>query len=127
MLRRPPRSTRTDTLFPYTALFRSGLPRGGGGRRERPERPAEAAGCTRRGEMQWSSPAQPDLQRAVAGLEGSAAQFRLEGGPTTSAAAPAATHGCRRSPGRLPLRLGGRSRATATAQSFYSTRQNVVS
>src|SRR3546814_3921379 len=23
MLRRPPRSTRTDTLFPYTALFRS--------------------------------------------------------------------------------------------------------
>src|SRR3546814_3188492 len=23
MLRRPPRSTRTDTLFPYTTLFRS--------------------------------------------------------------------------------------------------------
>src|SRR3546814_2108652 len=32
MLRRPPRSTRTDTLFPYTTLFRSlslfGLPAG---------------------------------------------------------------------------------------------------
>src|SRR3546814_14807403 len=29
MLRRPPRSTRTDTLFPYTTLFRShGLERG---------------------------------------------------------------------------------------------------
>src|SRR3546814_8214085 len=30
MVRRPPRSTRTDTLFPYTTLFRSGrrrLPR----------------------------------------------------------------------------------------------------
>src|SRR3546814_12825825 len=27
MIRRPPRSTRTDTLFPYTTLFRSG--RGG--------------------------------------------------------------------------------------------------
>src|SRR3546814_6839525 len=30
MIRRPPRSTRTDTLFPYTTLFRSeqrGLPR----------------------------------------------------------------------------------------------------
>src|SRR3546814_18048663 len=29
MIRRPPRSTRTDTLFPYTALFRSteGQPR----------------------------------------------------------------------------------------------------
>src|SRR3546814_10265248 len=25
MVRRPPRSTRTDTLFPYTTLFRSGL------------------------------------------------------------------------------------------------------
>src|SRR3546814_10023326 len=30
MIRRPPRSTRTDTLFPYTTLFRSvGLDRGG--------------------------------------------------------------------------------------------------
>src|SRR3546814_12653863 len=28
MIRRPPRSTRTDTLFPYTTLFRS---RGGAG------------------------------------------------------------------------------------------------
>src|SRR3546814_19294887 len=26
MIRRPPRSTRTDTLFPYTTLFRSGSP-----------------------------------------------------------------------------------------------------
>src|SRR3546814_17823910 len=38
MIRRPPRSTRTDTLFPYTTLFRSGEPRpacgsgGAGGR-----------------------------------------------------------------------------------------------
>src|SRR3546814_5220261 len=28
MIRRPPRSTRTDTLFPYTTLFRSGLANG---------------------------------------------------------------------------------------------------
>src|SRR3546814_14341704 len=27
MIRRPPRSTRTDTLFPYTTLFRSEAPR----------------------------------------------------------------------------------------------------
>src|SRR3546814_13250074 len=27
MIRRPPRSTRTDTLFPYTTLFRSELTR----------------------------------------------------------------------------------------------------
>src|SRR3546814_12699776 len=26
MIRRPPRSTRTDTLFPYTTLFRSQVP-----------------------------------------------------------------------------------------------------
>src|SRR3546814_6362669 len=31
MLRRPPRSTRTDTLFPYTTLFRSEELRGEGG------------------------------------------------------------------------------------------------
>src|SRR3546814_19345863 len=27
MIRRPPRSTRTDTLFPYTTLFRAGFGR----------------------------------------------------------------------------------------------------
>src|SRR3546814_979417 len=32
MIRRPPRSTRTDTLFPYTTLFRSdAAPRADGG------------------------------------------------------------------------------------------------
>src|SRR3546814_16539595 len=30
MIRRPPRSTRTDTLFPYTTLFRSQLYRADG-------------------------------------------------------------------------------------------------
>src|SRR3546814_7326683 len=34
MLRRPPRSTRTDTRFPDTTLFRSGEPRGAGRRTE---------------------------------------------------------------------------------------------
>src|SRR3546814_12847279 len=36
MIRRPPRSTRTDTLFPYTTLFRSGPARRASGRHERP-------------------------------------------------------------------------------------------
>src|SRR3546814_4090963 len=31
MIRRPPRSTRTDTLFPYTTLFRSRGERSGAG------------------------------------------------------------------------------------------------
>src|SRR3546814_10722981 len=46
MIRRPPRSTRTDTLFPYTTLFRSGScnraePSGTAGATHRlPHRPA---------------------------------------------------------------------------------------
>src|SRR3546814_8501778 len=36
MIRRPPRSTRTDTLFPYTTLFRS---------RRRQTRQPERIGC----------------------------------------------------------------------------------
>src|SRR3546814_1207996 len=39
MIRRPPRSTRTDTLFPYTTLFRS-FARGEGGRVELEYEPA---------------------------------------------------------------------------------------
>src|SRR3546814_16716211 len=39
MIRRPPRSTRTDTLFPYTTLFRSHR-RAAVGARQRP-----LAGC----------------------------------------------------------------------------------
>src|SRR3546814_15514465 len=35
MLRRPPRSTRTDTLFPYTTLFRSGAAQIGADRFDR--------------------------------------------------------------------------------------------
>src|SRR3546814_1814252 len=70
MIRRPPRSTRTDTLFPYTTLFRSGdaggsaqaggllrgrrraLPDGGHGHRRDPrEHPPRVAaqGCALHG------------------------------------------------------------------------------
>src|SRR3546814_15291496 len=38
MIRRPPRSTRTDTLFPYTTLFRSVL-EGTGSRASRGDPP----------------------------------------------------------------------------------------
>src|SRR3546814_2739593 len=40
MIRRPPRSTRTDTLFPYTTLFRSRAARGRGTPRRGGRRPA---------------------------------------------------------------------------------------
>src|SRR3546814_12991107 len=51
MIRRPPRSTRTDTLFPYTTLFRSilqvrpgqGFGRGGGGPRPPEFKPEDVA------------------------------------------------------------------------------------
>src|SRR3546814_2197748 len=50
MIRRPPRSTRTDTLFPYTTLFRS---RRGRGRFPDPAQPA--AGLSDRHEPSTSS------------------------------------------------------------------------
>src|SRR3546814_2180426 len=46
MIRRPPRSTRTDTLFPYTTLFRS--PCQGRGLCRDVETPAGTDGRTRR-------------------------------------------------------------------------------
>src|SRR3546814_3318266 len=62
MIRRPPRSTRTDTLFPYTTLFRSlfawrrdrrflraGLHFRDEGRRQRRLAGAEAAGARHSG------------------------------------------------------------------------------
>src|SRR3546814_7775201 len=45
MIRRPPRSTRTDTLFPYTTLFRSKQP-GGSGTRSCAFRPGAACPVT---------------------------------------------------------------------------------
>src|SRR3546814_6788628 len=41
MIRRPPRSTRTDTLFPYTTLFRSARSAAKEGRGNPPGRQAE--------------------------------------------------------------------------------------
>src|SRR3546814_3109879 len=44
MIRRPPRSTRTDTLFPYTTLFRSRRrPKAGAGGHSHPRAPAPGA------------------------------------------------------------------------------------
>src|SRR3546814_2949441 len=41
MIRRPPRSTRTDTLFPYTTLFRSEDEKGCPAGRERAAEPRD--------------------------------------------------------------------------------------
>src|SRR3546814_1622249 len=56
MIRRPPRSTRTDTLFPYTTLFRSGRAETG----RKPAGPvrsrAGSGGCRRRGYVASAGP-----------------------------------------------------------------------
>src|SRR3546814_17381380 len=69
MLRRPPRSTRTDTLFPYTTRFRSSglrprqLPvRGRGGETHSPKPPLEGE-CFR----PWAESMLPALGSAVVG------------------------------------------------------------
>src|SRR3546814_6526515 len=49
MIRRPPRSTRTDTLFPYTTLFRSRHRPEGGPARGIEARAAPPDGCPRDG------------------------------------------------------------------------------
>src|SRR3546814_4748810 len=58
MIRRPPRSTRTDTLFPYTTLFRSCCSdpahRADSADRFDQRRPAGAAGQTARSEEHTS-------------------------------------------------------------------------
>src|SRR3546814_6096800 len=59
MIRRPPRSTRTDTLFPYTTLFRSRDSVVSNHRwlirhRRRPDIPARYGRCLRRSEEHTS-------------------------------------------------------------------------
>src|SRR3546814_6076590 len=57
MIRRPPRSTRTDTLFPYTTLFRSAASHRRPARAPRPSRPHH--GCDRQvrgGSRKYPSP-----------------------------------------------------------------------
>src|SRR3546814_6496020 len=54
MIRRPPRSTRTDTLFPYTTLFRSstlGLTDGG----LRKPLPLDSTSATASSAASWTS------------------------------------------------------------------------
>src|SRR3546814_2658483 len=61
MIRQPPRSTRTDTLFPYTTLYRS--PAGGD-----PENPQEVD------RLRSASPAGSDIVKGLDGL------FRVRNG-----------------------------------------------
>src|SRR3546814_7598432 len=58
MIRRPPRSTRTDTLFPYTTLFRSpadGPRRQGRSGQGAPEPDRQRGEVRRRGQRRWGA------------------------------------------------------------------------
>src|SRR3546814_12608250 len=72
MIRRPPRSTRTDTLFPYTTLFRSPYRRAArraGGRPLRGCLGAAASGAAgwshRRRRMGLSADGQPEDRKST--------------------------------------------------------------
>src|SRR3546814_3591778 len=62
MIRRPPRSTRTDTLFPYTTLFRSLRQR----QREHGDI-QEARGRLAGGNPQGGAPGKPDIPHEAGG------------------------------------------------------------
>src|SRR3546814_6909822 len=68
MIRRPPRFTRTDTLFPYTTLFRSSATL----RSERQviEKLIDTAGpfCTKCGALTGTSRASPGIRRTASPL-----------------------------------------------------------
>src|SRR3546814_9234180 len=69
MIRPPPRSTRTDTLFPYTTLFRSvddRDARGHGQHRARPTQPAVAPAQPARGDADAAA-IRRQLRRGAAG------------------------------------------------------------
>src|SRR3546814_7970542 len=85
MIRRPPRSTRTDTLFPYTTLFRSPRPahrrRAAGAARH-----AGGAGAPRRSRVRTPAAraprgrvdARPGLARAAAAGRGRSEEHTSE-------------------------------------------------
>src|SRR3546814_19538458 len=64
MVRRPPRSTRTDTLFPYTTLFRSGRRQQAGVRAPGVLEQGARAAARRRGSRALCRPA-GQLRRAL--------------------------------------------------------------
>src|SRR3546814_12446707 len=80
MIRRPPRSTRTDTLFPYTTLFRSAPSPGGRREGQEPERFYHAPGHA----AIWDIDSAAHTLRSLAAAEANPALVALQ----TAARAP---------------------------------------
>src|SRR3546814_9301638 len=71
MIRRPPRSTRTDTLFPYTTLFRSEQEGDESGQEQQPsEMAAEPSQGEDEGESESEGEASDDMDEGQEGEEG---------------------------------------------------------
>src|SRR3546814_12913920 len=117
MIRRPTRFTRTDTLFPYTTLFRAFRSAGGGCEGEvrrapllRPARSRQACPRHRRGQAAGGGKELPDLrslrQARQAAPERRLLAHRLSGP---------------RGPGELPRRLRGAAGEVWLHQSLSNT------
>src|SRR3546814_18676937 len=85
MIRRPPRSTRTDTLFPYTTLFRS-LCRRAYFSTVAAARRAQRASRRRSGRAEARAAAQPNHARAFASLSAGGRRQRRRGDAAPCAA-----------------------------------------
>src|SRR3546814_18872046 len=99
MIRRPPRSTRTDTLFPYTTLFRAAAGAADGGLCGAPER----AGL-RPGEHGGDGAGHGGIRRPPlgGGRAGGGAAALAHGADLRAAAAAPASRGPRRPSASLP-------------------------
>src|SRR3546814_5686661 len=115
MIRRPPRSTRTDTLFPYTTLFRSLQPRIPGRPSGRAGRGYSGAAAAAHGvaarRMEPLVPEPRGVGRGVAGhalraVRQCRASLRRRSRPCPDAALPDRFRACQR-PDRAGLSASG--------------------
>src|SRR3546814_14191196 len=90
MIRRPPRSTRTDTLFPYTTLFRSGIGLCAGRCGRRPGRVARRDHVHRRPQSELDRDAAVRVVRRLSRkfLGAASASFKDDVAALEAAAAP---------------------------------------
>src|SRR3546814_18239711 len=101
MIRRPPRSTRTDTLCPYTTLFRSD---GGGAVPPAGKRPGDGAG------LRWAG---------LGGLCGGGTAAGEAGGLSDARLGIGKDRGCARGRGFRPRRRCEDRKSVGWGQSVY--------
>src|SRR3546814_7113 len=108
MIRRPPRSTRTDTLFPYTTLFRSRLVHARGN--AAPLRAADSSGL---GPPQGTEDPQGSAARLRSVGRGQGSAGRPPAAAGSADRAPAPDSGPLRPPGGAPPARAGRGDESA--------------